>query len=155
LKSVKLILMENIPTPEAMFSDRVFAFRKAMDWSQEELARRMSEFGFSWRQTTVAKVENAQRPLRLNEAAALAAVFDVDLSEMLRSLDDERGRATRDLMRLTQKLGNAHRRVRAAEAELESATEDLTEARNEREVASERFNRLQAAAGSLDQGSEN
>lgn len=43
----------------------------------------MTEAGHNWHQTTVAKVESASRPVRVNEAQVLATVLDVTLFRLL------------------------------------------------------------------------
>jgi transcriptional regulator with XRE-family HTH domain len=52
-------------------------------WSQEEVARRMEAFGYEWHQTLIGRIEAAQRPLRLNEAVDLAALFGVTLDQLM------------------------------------------------------------------------
>lgn len=51
--------------------------------SQSRLAELMTARGFSWHQTTVAKTETGERPLRLTEALALADELGVDLTVFL------------------------------------------------------------------------
>jgi transcriptional regulator with XRE-family HTH domain len=69
--------------PEAALGKRVKELRKACGWSQEELARRMSALGFSWVQTTAAKTELANRPIRVNEAVALARLLGLTFERLL------------------------------------------------------------------------
>lgn len=59
------------------------ARRQAHGWSQEEVARRMAASGYGWHQTTTGKTEIGRRPLRLNEAVALAGIFGIPLQELL------------------------------------------------------------------------
>ena len=40
--------------------------------------------GFSWQQSTVAKTEAAARPVRVDEAAALAGIFGVTVDDLVR-----------------------------------------------------------------------
>jgi hypothetical protein len=40
--------------------------------------------GFSWQQSTVAKTEGATRPVRVDEAAALAGIFGVTVDDLVR-----------------------------------------------------------------------
>jgi hypothetical protein len=40
--------------------------------------------GFSWQQSTVAKTEAATRPVRVDEAAALAGIFGVTVDDLVR-----------------------------------------------------------------------
>ena len=50
--------------------------RKARKITQIELAERMTELGFPWHQTAVAKTERGQRALKVTEALAIAKVFE-------------------------------------------------------------------------------
>lgn len=77
--------MKEETTPEAVVGRRVKALREARGWSQQELAMRMADTGFSWRQTTVAKTEGADRPIRVNELVHLAAIFGSTVCGLLGS----------------------------------------------------------------------
>lgn len=56
--------------------------------SQSALGRAMKAAGFSaWFQQTVARVESCQRAFRFDEAIAIAAVLDIDLSQFKVSID--------------------------------------------------------------------
>ncbi|KES07317.1 hypothetical protein BU52_09935 [Streptomyces toyocaensis] len=55
----------------------------ARGWSQQELATRMTDQGYSWRQTTVAKTEGADRPIRVNEMLGLARAFGLQIADLL------------------------------------------------------------------------
>ena len=70
-------------TAEAVFGVRLRALRQRMGFTQAELAREMRRAGFNWHQTTVAKTEAAQRPIRVNEADHVAAIFGVSLIELM------------------------------------------------------------------------
>lgn len=60
---------------EKRFGEVVRGWRLDRNWSQEEVADKLGYEGFEMHQTTVAKIERGARPLRVAEAAALAAVF--------------------------------------------------------------------------------
>lgn len=60
---------------ERAFGEKVRQWRQARNWSQEDLAEELRLIGFEMHQTTVAKLEKGLRPLRVAEAAAIAAVF--------------------------------------------------------------------------------
>ena len=70
---------------EDRFGTRVKKRREALGMSQAHVANVLNMlYGFKWHQTTVAKTENGTvRPLSLNEAAAVAAVLDQPLTELL------------------------------------------------------------------------
>ncbi|MGH3585035.1 MAG: helix-turn-helix domain-containing protein [Pseudonocardia sp.] len=57
--------------------------RVAAGLSQGKLAEAMNAEGFVFYQQTVAKVESGERPLRLDEATALARVLNASISEAL------------------------------------------------------------------------
>ncbi|MGC5007440.1 helix-turn-helix transcriptional regulator [Streptomyces sp. DT203] len=76
-------LLRESDGPERLFGVRLRALRERWGYSQEELARVMQRAGFKWQQTTAAKTEAGNRPVRLNEAYALAAHFGVTVDDIL------------------------------------------------------------------------
>lgn len=83
--------------------------RLSQDWSQEEVARRMQAYGYDFHQTMIAKIEAAQRPLRVRELADFAALYGVEVHELiyppngsLAEIDHEiaEGKAHRDAIQL-------------------------------------------------------
>src|SRR6476661_7860338 len=62
---------------EKNFGEKVRQWRRERNWSQEDVADKLRMQGFDMHQTTVAKIERGTRPLRVAEAAAIAAVFRV------------------------------------------------------------------------------
>ncbi|MGW4411188.1 helix-turn-helix domain-containing protein [Nonomuraea sp. NPDC004702] len=68
---------------ETLFGQRVRRLRVGRGWSQEELAERLTQVGLQFHQTQVGKLESGSRPIRLNEAQALALIFDTPLSNLL------------------------------------------------------------------------
>lgn len=62
---------------EKRFGEVVRGWRLDRNWSQEEVAEKLRYEGFEMHQTTVAKIERGSRPLRVAEAAAIGAVFDM------------------------------------------------------------------------------
>jgi len=69
---------ESRSLPEAEFAQQLRAMRSDRGWSQADLAQHMTtHYGMRWHQTTIAKIEVGQRPIGLNEAAALMEVFDL------------------------------------------------------------------------------
>jgi transcriptional regulator with XRE-family HTH domain len=62
--------------PEERFAERIRAVRKAAGLSQREVVERVNAtFGYGWHQTVAAKIEANDRPIRLDEAAALVMVL--------------------------------------------------------------------------------
>src|SRR5690242_1263728 len=51
--------------------------------TQGEVAEAMNARGFSMRQSTITKIEKGLRPVRVNEATALAAVLHTDLADLV------------------------------------------------------------------------
>ena len=70
---------------ESDFGKRVRAERERRGWSQEELAKRLTDKGVDTYASTVAKIESEKKPraVRLAEAAAIADLFDVSLDTLL------------------------------------------------------------------------
>ncbi|MDQ0117444.1 transcriptional regulator with XRE-family HTH domain [Pseudarthrobacter defluvii] len=77
---------ENATGPEGIEGRVVEALidlREERGWSQSELARRMTEAGWpKYTQMTVSRTEKGERPIRLNEAEALAQVFGIEMFEL-------------------------------------------------------------------------
>ncbi|MGH3381341.1 MAG: helix-turn-helix domain-containing protein [Actinoallomurus sp.] len=74
--------------PEEIFGRRLKKRREELGLSQRDLAERMQGQGLDWHQTTVARTESTRRPVRLNEAMALAGILRVPLEELLRPEPD-------------------------------------------------------------------
>ncbi|MEU8820638.1 helix-turn-helix domain-containing protein [Actinoplanes sp. NPDC048796] len=98
--------------PEAELAQRLRSLRVQQEWSQADLAEHINNIGYGlrWHQTTVAKIEAGQRPIGLNEAAALAEVFDITGAELLMPLGARRARAAK---------------LRAREQQLDDSGDDL------------------------------
>jgi tetratricopeptide (TPR) repeat protein len=71
------------PDPEAQAGRALRRLRLSHGWSQEEVARRMHAFGYDFHQTMIAKIEAAQRPLRVRELADFAALYSVEVHELI------------------------------------------------------------------------
>jgi transcriptional regulator with XRE-family HTH domain len=79
---------------ETRFRERVRRERERRGWSQADLAKQLSSKGIhSIYPTTVAKIEAGDRAVRIDEATALAGIFDVSVDALLgRSASFERDR---------------------------------------------------------------
>jgi transcriptional regulator with XRE-family HTH domain len=75
-------------TAEARVGAQLKAMRAKLGLTQAELAEAMQGLGHSWMQTTVAKTEAADRPVRLNEVADLAKILGVSLPHLVSSETD-------------------------------------------------------------------
>ncbi len=113
--------VNSIPTPEELAGDEVRRLRLARRWSQEEVARRMSAAGHgNWHQTTVGKTELATRPLRLNEAVALAGLFEIPVTQLIAPITLKAEDIQAELDTLEERwaeLQAAHRTAQAQHAE--------------------------------------
>lgn len=86
-----------------LLGERVRAERTRRGWTQDDLARRMSEQGFQMHQTTVGKLETAARPTPVEEVAALAILLDLSVSELLEASPDDASLKI-ELMRISGRL---------------------------------------------------
>lgn len=68
--------------PIEVIASAVRRHRERAGLSQTELARRMKAQGHPWHQMTVARTETGERPIRLDEALALAAVLDIAVPDL-------------------------------------------------------------------------
>lgn len=76
-----------IPAPEVdeeRFRQRMKSLREFRKWSQGELSRRLIESGWPiFHQTTISRIEAGDRPVKLGEARAIAAILGESLDEMI------------------------------------------------------------------------
>lgn len=98
----------------------------------------MVEHGYpGWRQTTVAKTEAAQRPLRVNELVSLAAILNARVEELIlpsayRDLTaTEARKRRRDLSASVMQLDQDIVRKKEQIAALSEEHDDLIYSRNE------------------------
>jgi transcriptional regulator with XRE-family HTH domain len=136
---------------------RVREMRRARGISQAQLGQAMGTLGYPMEQPTVYKLENGTRPLRLNEVAALAAVFEVDVMDLLSADfdEEERRKALHELLdsnqrrgRLEEALDEAKDRLTAAQQEVDRLRVQLHDETAAYTKASIRFNQLQGEAQS-------
>lgn len=70
-------------TEESHFVEAMRSAREILGWSQGEFARRLKKAGLrNFHQTTVSRIEQGERPVRLAEAAIIARVLGQDLDSM-------------------------------------------------------------------------
>lgn len=99
--------------------------REERGWSQSEVARRMVERGWQkYTQMTVSRTEKGERPIRLNEAQALADLFGVELFTLwlpksVRAYDA----ALKQSETLAQELYGLTRKYLAAQSNLAGSAE--------------------------------
>jgi RNA polymerase sigma factor (sigma-70 family) len=71
------------PDPEVQAGRALRRLRLSHGWSQEEVARLMQAYGYDFHQTMIAKIEAAQRPLRVRELADFAVLYGVGVHELI------------------------------------------------------------------------
>lgn len=116
-----------MPSAEQLAGRLVRLLRQGRGWSQQEVANGMNTtFGYSWGQSTVGKIEAAQRPLRVNELADLAALFGVPVTQLLEPKllleeSDDLSSLEADIRKLEEEQGRLGKE-RAAALEAHGAT---------------------------------
>jgi transcriptional regulator with XRE-family HTH domain len=100
---------------ESMIGRRVRRNRKALGWTQEQLGERLG-----MHQTSVAKLEAAARPIRVNELAELAVIFDLSPEDLLRPDTD-----VAEVADAEQAYTDARYRVLLAQRDNNAAREDF------------------------------
>jgi len=103
---------------ESMIGRRVRRSRKAQGWTQEQLGQRLG-----MHQTSVAKLEAAARPIRVNELAELAVIFGVKPEDLLRPDTD-----VAEVADAEQAVTDARYRVLLAQRDNNAARQDFFEA---------------------------
>lgn len=116
------------PTPEQVFGARLRDLRQQHLLSQRQVAEAMVEQGFSWRQTTAAKTEAAERPVPIGEAVALARLFGTTVSDLTSDGPEvQQGVVLRNMLRARMRLQEATRAVEEATAAREEAMKVMRE----------------------------
>lgn len=111
------------------FGQRVRELRKAAGLTQTELAERLGQWGRSYHQTTVAKLEKGTRPTTLDELIPLAAALGVSQREFFEDptpadLAEHRVRETeQELLSIRSELGHVQARFVHLRGELEKTVE--------------------------------
>jgi transcriptional regulator with XRE-family HTH domain len=68
---------------ENHFSKALKDQRKGRNWSQSQLEKMLAEKGIHLHWTTIAKIEKGERSVRIDEAAAIADLFDTSVDALL------------------------------------------------------------------------
>jgi len=102
--------------------------RLARNWSQEEVAVRMTAYGYDFHQTMIAKIEAAQRPLRVRELADFAALYGAEVQDLvypptgsLPETDQEIGEVTARRDMVQAQAAEALRQLAAAQVAVHHA----------------------------------
>jgi transcriptional regulator with XRE-family HTH domain len=108
---------ETIPTPEQLAARQLRLLRQGRGWSQQEVAEKMQAYGYRWSQATVARLESASRPIRLNELADLAILYGVPSAQFLESgAPDDLDALEKEIAHLAEEHADLQRRLAAADA---------------------------------------
>jgi transcriptional regulator with XRE-family HTH domain len=107
------------------FRKQVADLRNERNWSQAEVAKRLTAMGIdSMRNTTIAKIEGGDREIKLDEAAALAELFG-------RSVDSLLGRRQGARQDLRYALGAMEDAAYTSRDELDRVSKSLRDRLNE------------------------
>ena len=77
-----------MPSPSQVFRQRLRQVRQARNWTQPELAAKLSDQGAEITAFTINRLENSNRGVSLDEAVAIAAVLGPSLLHIIVPLDD-------------------------------------------------------------------
>lgn len=116
------------PDPEVQAGRALRRLRMLRGWSQEEVAKRMQAFGYEFHQTMVAKIEAAQRPLRVRELADFAALYGVEVQELIYAPRGSLEEVAQEITEVQGQLLKVEQHAEAAAAELERAQHALSDA---------------------------
>lgn len=111
---------------EQHFAERVRATRKGLRLTQSDLAARLTELGLATTATSVNRIENGTRGVRLGEAHLIAAAFGTDLAALVAPPDRDAAE---------QDLRDIRRALAAEEAELDAQTHVLNDLREQVTIA--------------------
>ena len=126
------------PDPEVEAGRALRRLRTARGWSQEEVARRMKAYGYDFHQTMIAKIEAAQRPIRVRELADFAALYGLEVHELIYPPAGSLKEADKEISILRDQLREATERAEAAATAVEKAQADLAGAQEEYRASSGR-----------------
>jgi transcriptional regulator with XRE-family HTH domain len=137
----------HMATADERIGGNLRRFRERDGQSQAELARRMTAAGHPWQQSTVARTEGGQQPLRAAEMETLAKMFRVEVDEFFSHVGEA---AEQELVQ------GAHNRLRDSTVDAVEAVTQFHGARagarrTARDAASSEYAHVREAAESLDE----
>lgn len=135
-----------VPVPEVdeeRFRQNMKEGRESRGWSQGELSKRLIEAGWPiFHQTTISRIESGDRPVKLGEARAIAAILGRTLSDMvvpavealrlhylereMKSLRESREEIDRAVSRLEVHQAQLRHTIEMIDEQTESGWEDPT-----------------------------
>jgi transcriptional regulator with XRE-family HTH domain len=114
--------------PEVQAGQALRRLRLARRWSQEEVAVRMTAYGYDFHQTMIAKIEAAQRPLRVRELADFAALYGVEVQDLVYLPSRSLPEIEQEIAEVTARLAAVQEQAAAASYELEAARKAMRDA---------------------------
>lgn len=89
---------------------------------------RMTAYGYDFHQTMIAKIEAAQRPLRVRELADFAALYGVEIQDLIYPSARSLPAIDQEIVEVTARLGMTRAQTAAAARELESVRKAMHDA---------------------------
>lgn len=131
--------MENVGEAARSFGRAVKAQRQARGWTQAQLAEPLARLtGASYHQSTIAKLESAGRPTSIEEAAALAEIFGLELADLFRQTGEaERVAAAMKVIKQRSRVIELETQVIMSAGALERLSSHLQMAYNVYRIMSE------------------
>jgi len=102
----------------------------------------MKAYGYDFHQTMIAKIEAAQRPLRVRELADFAALYGMEVHELIYPPAGSLKEVSREIVTLTDQL-------QVADADVQARRRALDTARAAAAVAEEDFRKHEGEAAML------
>lgn len=130
---------EHVSSAEAVFGAMVRTRRGHLALTQEQLRKRLLDsYGIDLSKTAMSRLEQGERPIRLNEVQALANLLTIDMSGFGRAANPEHGGdefVARAIKKSEERLSAVRKELDAVQSQLEM----LNAARQEAQL---RYDRL-------------
>lgn len=132
------------PDPETAFGALVRERRSLKQWTQDLLRRRLLDtYGIDLSKTAMSRLEQGERPIRLNEVYALAQLLDIDLRTFGRAPSrSEAEEADAVFIEATARLGAVERELEMASNAAAAAQAAYEETRMRVQVLQQEHARL-------------
>jgi transcriptional regulator with XRE-family HTH domain len=135
--------------PEERAGKALRQLRLARGWSQEEVAMRMRAYGYDFHQTAIAKVEAAQRPLRVRELADFAALYGVQVQDLVYGPARSPAETREEAGEVNRQLERARAAGAAAAANLQAARDAVYAAESAYQAAAAEIAKLEGRLAAL------
>ena len=149
---------ERAADPVENFGAHLRSRRQLLEMSQTALAEAVGELGFPMVQQTIAKIEAGTRPVRLDEAAALARAVGLTLPQMLQppinlapgALKRALRRSREAVAKLEEDYTAADEARRAADLVAEEAASHLADVRRQLALRRDEVDSLSQLVNKID-----